>query len=887
MIASRSRSEPTAGVDTAVDKLVEELTNKLHAGSSVNIEDYVQQYPEHASLIRQVFSALEVMAELGRSSLVGKAQSGATVLEPGASGLLDTLGDYRIIREVGRGGMGVVYEATQLSLGRRVALKVLPLAAALDPRQRQRFQVEAQAAAQLHHTHIVPVFAVGCERGVHYYAMQLIEGQSLAALISEMQWFAQRAEPGAAQIQGPRSHVVDLSPPDKSEPGASGPPTTGPAIANRPEGTALGDLSAEPASGLRTAEKPPSTGLSNRNREFFRTVARLGVQAAEALEHAHSLGVLHRDIKPANLIVDSRGDVWITDFGLARLQNEAGLTLTGDLLGTLRYMSPEQALGKRVVIDHRTDIYSLGVTVYELIALRTALQGRNHQELLHQIASEEPVPLRRINPAIPRDLETIVLKAMAKEPDARYASAQDLADDLQRFLDDKPIRARRPSPLEHMAKWTRRHRPVVMTAVSVLLLALIVGISLLWWQQKKTAAALQASERSLNDWRQAMQLLLPASSALTLKAMAIATTYEAPPNEQEKEKFLKDALKFYEGWARITHGKPELLGMEAEATTRVGLTRMIMRLPTADEAYLRAIALYEQLIAESPRERGPREKIVGVLQYRALMMTLTSGFPKAERDYCRSLDISRGLVTDFPEKVELYTTLIQQTLTLAENYEQFMQDPRKAEQARRGLVVFFDSLADEVPSVPQLRLPLAQAYRELGSQLAAKGLHREAVPLFRKSLELQPINPPLLNNLAWFYVNDPAQPAYDPDEGIVLAKRAVSADASSAAAWNTLSVAFYRNRDWDAAIEALEKSMQLSSGGLPRDYLFMAMALWQKGEREDADNWYMKATTTIGKDASLDRDPELKRFQAEAATLLGKDAPSQPKQSESKIDKSS
>ena len=278
--------------------------------------------------------------------------------EPG----LGDLGDFRILREVGRGGMGVVYEAIQRSLNRRVALKVLPFAAAMDPTQLRRFQTEALAAAQLHHTHIVPVYSVGCERGVHYYAMQFIEGQTLAQVIAERRRRAQGPGrgPRSAPVSGRRPAGTEGLPLEsrfrrKSGPAEAGTPTPGPGQ----------------ASGSATP--------SSRSREFFRTVAALGIQAAEALDHAHKLGIVHRDIKPANLLLDVQGKLWITDFGLVRLQDDAGLTMTGDLLGTLRYMSPEQALAKRGYLDHRTDIYSLGATLYELLTLRrrsTARTGR-------------------------------------------------------------------------------------------------------------------------------------------------------------------------------------------------------------------------------------------------------------------------------------------------------------------------------------------------------------------------------------------------------------------------------------------------------------------------------------------------------------------------------
>ncbi len=192
---------------------------------------------------------------------------------------------------------------------------------------------------------------------------------------------------------------------------------------------------------------------TTRSSEYFRTVAKLGVQAAEALEHAHDQGVIHRDIKPSNLLVDVEGNLWVTDFGLAQVQSGAALTATGDVLGTLRYMSPEQALAKRPLVDQRSDVYSLGATLYELLTLEPAFPGRDRQELLRQIAFEEPRLPRRLMKAIPAELDTIVMKAMSKELTGRYETARELRDDLVRFLEDKPILARRPTRAERLIKW--------------------------------------------------------------------------------------------------------------------------------------------------------------------------------------------------------------------------------------------------------------------------------------------------------------------------------------------------------------------------------------------------------------------------------------------------
>jgi WD40 repeat protein/serine/threonine protein kinase len=400
------------------------------------------------------------------------------------------LGDFRLVREIGRGGMGIVYEAEQLSLNRRVALKVLPFAATMDPRHLQRFRNEAQAAAGLHHTNIVPVHFVGCERGVHFYAMQLIDGQTLAALIGELRQATGKEDRGS-RIEDRGSKEEGLRPLPAQQP----------------------ETKEDRGPGTKTDQRYPRSSILDPQssildpRSFFRAVARLGIRAAEALEHAHQLGIVHRDIKPGNLLLDGRGNLWVADFGLARLPGDAGLTLSGDLVGTLRYMSPEQALAQRVVIDHRTDVYGLGATLYELLTLQPVFAGKDRQELLRQIAFEEPRRLRRLNRAIPAELETIVLKALEKSPRDRYATARELAEDLRRFLENRPIVARPPSLPQRMRKWALRHKPVVRAAVVVLALAAVgsaVAASVFRQQQQETQDALDAQTKALAGEKRAL-----------------------------------------------------------------------------------------------------------------------------------------------------------------------------------------------------------------------------------------------------------------------------------------------------------------------------------------------------------------------------------------------
>jgi serine/threonine protein kinase len=389
--------------------ILETYLAQLEQGQRPDRNALLRDYPELADQLRECLDGLDLIH--GAASDLCGAAGGEEQSLPQA------LGDFRILREIGRGGMGVVYEAEQLSIGRRVALKVLPFAAMLDRQQLNRFKNEARAAGTLNHPNIVAVHSVGCDRGVHYYAMELVEGQSLAHLVEHLK--------ASSELPSRRD------------------PARGDQRDNSP-----------PLHGERRIDTAPVAALSTlpdfSSKEYFRTIARLGIQAAEALDHAHQNGILHRDIKPANLLVDDTGKLWITDFGLARIEIDAGMTMTGDLLGTLRYMSPEQALAKSVVVDHRSDIYSLGITLYELLTLQPAFSGDDRQELLRKIAFEDPRPPRQINARIPHDLETIVFKATAKEPPERYTSMTVIADDLRCYLESRPIHAKRKSTVDRI-----------------------------------------------------------------------------------------------------------------------------------------------------------------------------------------------------------------------------------------------------------------------------------------------------------------------------------------------------------------------------------------------------------------------------------------------------
>jgi eukaryotic-like serine/threonine-protein kinase len=408
------------------------------------------------------------------------------VVPPAHGDRFERLGDFRILREIGRGGMGVVYEAEQESLGRRVALKVLPAGAAQRSNYLERFRREARAAAKLHHTNIVPVYGVGEENGTCYYAMQYIDGQPLDAVLDEVR-----------RLRGVASDALSHH--------AAG--TVAQSVAQSlvhdrlvdAEVTAAGE--AAPASTAVAARPAASRSeLSNHaGAGYYRRVALLGAQAAEGLAHAHSQGIVHRDIKPSNLLLDVHGTLWITDFGLAKAEDSVDLTHAGDIIGTVRYMAPERFAGKA---DTRSDLYAVGLTLYEMLALRSPFSATDRVSLIGQITSEAPPALRSVAEDVPRDLETIVLKAMARDPAARYASAAELADDLHRFLENRPIKARRISTLERFARWCRRN-PVVAAltlTVFVLLACVAAGATVAaFWLQEERDAARAAEDRTRKE----------------------------------------------------------------------------------------------------------------------------------------------------------------------------------------------------------------------------------------------------------------------------------------------------------------------------------------------------------------------------------------------------
>ena len=589
------------GVDESeriLAELVERYVARLHGGESLDPESFAAEHPDHARALLELLPAAATIARLrGPTPRAAALPSGFRIES-------DSIGDYQIVREVGRGGMGVVYEAVQATLGRKVALKVLPIYSANDPRQVERFRVEGQAAAALDHPHIVPVYEIGCERGVHFYAMRFIDGESLAAVILKA-----RSGPGIA---------------------------------------------------ITT----------------HREAARLALEAAEALAHAHDLGILHRDVKPANLLLDTAGHLWVADFGLARFLDGGDLTRTGDVIGTLRYLSPEQARGRRS-LDPRTDVYSLGATLYELATLRPAFDGLDRQDLLRRIVEVEPIPPRNLDPTIPRDLETILGASMAKEVDDRYGSATEFAEDLRRFLDGRPILARRPGLATRASRWARRNRGGVafaLTVVALFLLGTTVGLGFLWREQVRTRENLRVALIALDEF--------------------------------------------------------------CLSTTGLELTRDPERVQDVQDLQLRALTIYERMLRENPADREARWAAEQAEHRVANLLAKSPRFAEAEAAYRSAHQNLAILLAADPGHLPYRQ---ESADLLADWGSRQPAGAPDAQKHRRQAMAEHLRLASEFPGDPRYPRALArdsiEVARSIGIVKPAEAVEKEA--LFRKAVELR------------------------------------------------------------------------------------------------------------------------------------------------------
>lgn len=621
------------------------------------------EVPELAEELSEYLDGIELAQVLQLRGRSRPASVASPPLAPEFDG--QPLGDFKIVREIGRGGMAIVYEAIQLSLGRRVALKVLPLAASMDDRQLQRFQLESHAAAQLHHGNIVPVHAVGCDRGVHYYAMQLINGQPLSALIDDLK----------RQSDGQRSLAS-----------AERLPSDGTLAAERPGQPTLAGSTLNVFPAERTV--PTQSRLHSRgpSRGHYRTIAERIAQIADALDYAHQAGIIHRDVKPGNLLLDAQGRIWVADFGLAQVTAGVGVTQTGDLLGTLRYMSPEQAAGRRTEIDHRTDIYSLGATMYEWLCLTPILAGQDRQHLLHQILHTDPIPPRQLDRRIPFELETILLKAVAKLPADRYSTAGEFAADLRRFIEERPILARRANLIDHARKWVRRHPGMVAATVMAMLfgmLGLTIAIAAISREQANTQAAwLREQDKAIEA---EARLALAQRAADEMISIAEEELSDNPFEENLRQRLLDSALDYYQAFIAARSQNPDA---QAElAATRDRVQRIIadLKLLQADRESLLLThpQVLEDLRLDDMQKTALRDWFAYREQVWRAMETPASGEPWTPGRWQQArLDAARDSERRLAEFLLPQQRTRLRQLALQIQGARALQDPDVAEQLR-------------------------------------------------------------------------------------------------------------------------------------------------------------------------------------------------------------
>jgi tetratricopeptide (TPR) repeat protein len=660
--------------------------------------------------------------------------------------------------------MGVVYEAEQESLGRRVALKVLAAHGLRHPRQLLRFHREARAAARLHHTNIVPVFGVGESEGQHYYVMQFIPGLGLDAVLDEIRRLrgprpegeapAPAADDGAPSEAGmARSLMTGQSAAAPVQEESEERPAPGPATPAAPSSVVLPGQ----------AGRSPAADSAGR---YARSVALVGVQVAEALEYAHRQGTLHRDIKPSNLLLDGQGTIWVADFGLAKAADSDDLTHTGDIVGTVRYMAPERFEGR---CDARSDVYALGLTLYELLALRPAFDGSDRAELIHRVTHEEPPRLRALDPTIPRDLRTVVHKAIEREPARRYADAAGLAEDLRRFIEGRPIRARRTSLLEHAWRWCRRNPAwAALTATGLVL----VGVAAAWWaeamaRQGPARLAFEAALERAAEWSNQSRW----SEAREVLALA--------------EGLLKDAgARGREGRLREAQANLELAArLERNAIERMDFMRGKSQYPAVAAKYAAAfrgagLAADEAADAEAvaARIRGSaiRDRLVAALDDWALVSA--DALLRA-----RLLGIARRADPDPGWRDRVRDPAARGDRGALERLAAEVREATGAEQPPQ-LVISLAALLEEVQGDPAPLLRTVQRRRPedfwlnraLGAVLVATR-PAEAVGFMRAALVLRPRDAGATIDLGWALETGGA-----PGEALAAHRRAIALDPKSA-----------------------------------------------------------------------------------------------------------
>lgn len=675
-----------------VEILAEEFLDRRRRGEQATVQEYVRSHPHLTAEIQNLFPAMLAMEQFRISRL---SSSGKPV-ELQIDGPTQ-LGDFRIIREIGRGGMGVVYEAEQQSLERRVAVKVFPKQILRNSRQLTRFHREARTAASLHHTNIVPVFGVGEHNGLHYYVMQRIEGIALDEIFDRDLVPTECSEPAAGTVTTQASANTCVGAGDITQ-------------EHTVQVTAASDHQDEPDS------KPvnnPAANLTESCRDRCRHIALVGIQVADALAYAHGQGVLHRDIKPGNLLLDPQGTVWVTDFGLATVMNADPVAGRGDVAGTPRFMAPEHIGGHQ---NTCSDIYSLGVTLYELLTLQPAFEDKSRTALIQKILSGALVTPRAVRPDIPRDLQAIVMKAMALEPKHRYPDAESLAADLRRFTEGRPVNARQINVASRLWRWTRRS-PAVAGLSACLVAVAVFSFILISSKWQDAVVESQRAEVNLSLALESMDQIL---KRFTSSWMANPVTTDTPDSDSltpavefqiavsdHSAAVLQDALKFYDRFAQQNATNPQLQRDTAKVHRRVAdIYQRLGQYELAEQAYRRSLKILDP--HETRNDAALAVEKASTMNQLGLTIYATSRFAEAEAAFRRAKTIlMEAPQHHLPEsQAELARTNnnLGQALWLLRRHDE-------ARDCHRGAIALLENVVRQHSDNAHYRLALARAYR--------------------------------------------------------------------------------------------------------------------------------------------------------------------------------
>jgi tetratricopeptide (TPR) repeat protein/predicted Ser/Thr protein kinase len=663
-----------------LDEAVAAYLKAREAGQVADRQTWLGRYPDLAGELAEYFADQDRFESLAAPLRVPRPDRPSTANAdeptPGnglgpAEAPAGAFGDYEVLGEIGRGGMGVVYRARQRGLGRLVALKMVRPGTARPETEAQRFRNEAGMAALLDHPNIVPVHEVG-QQGEHLYlSMKLVEGGSLAGRVADF-----RDDPPAA--------------------------------------------------------------------------ARLVATLARAMHHAHQRGVLHRDLKPSNILLDAEGRSYVTDFGLAKQpEADSSLTQSGAVVGTPSYMAPEQARGRRAEITTATDVYGLGAVLYALLTGRPPFQGTSVLETLEQVKGQEPEPPRRANRRVSRDLETICLKSLHKEPGRGYGSAEALAVDLERWLNGEPIEARPVGRASRLWRWCRRNP--VLSALTAALFVAVVGLAvstvLVGRAYQAEAAQRQQADANFQAAQEQRRLARQAVDDMYTEFAEKWLAKEAGLTEVQRT-FLLKALAFYKELAREQGSDPAVRHDAAKAYARVGGIEAGLGHPAeADAADRQAIALLEGLAAEYPATPAYREHLAAALSNFAQFHRQVGRLPEAEQAHRSALDLREGLARDDPTESRYRSAVGDSFDDLGVVLRQLGR-PGDAERAFQHAIEIAEGLKKEYPADAGYRVQVTVGLDRLANLYGSTRRFAEAEAVCRRLLLL-------LEGLAKDFPRDP------------------------------------------------------------------------------------------------------------------------------------